>query len=506
MSPAPVNDAPVNDAPVNDGPPSDDAIAPVAPLDAAEVRSWDHEADVVVVGLGCSGAAATIEAAETGADVIALEVASLGGGTSAMSGGIIYLGGGTALQTACGFTDTPEDMARFLTAACGPDVDEAKVTAYCDGSVAHFDWFVDHGVPFEARFHTEHDMEPADDSGLFFSGGEDSWPFTEIAPAVPRGHNPKVVGPAGGFLMQCLLRAVDATPATVLTDSRAQRLVTDGGEVVGIEARIDGQRRLVRARGGVVLALGGFLFNRRMLEHYCPTALKINVPLGTDHDDGLGIRMAQGAGAALSGMHEIEVATPITPPRTMVRGILVNAKGERFINEDTYFGRIGKAALFDQRGEVLFVHSDDSFVVNFTGYEPRWVDSDVAALEAETGLPSGSLAATLARYNEHAHDHEDPQFHKAPEWVIPLESPYGVIDLGVDRSWYAGFTLGGVRTTVDGAVLDDAGSPIPGLFAAGRTSKGIAGAGYVSGISLGDGTFFGRQAGASAAVAASGRS
>lgn len=476
-----------------------DPVSPIPPLDASEVDHWDHEADVVVVGLGCSGAAATIEAAESGAEVIALEAAAMGGGTSAMSGGIIYLGGGTAIQEACGYTDNAQDMETFLTAACGPGVDEAKVAAYCRNSVEHFNWFVDHGVPFEPRFHPEHDMEPPDDSGLFFSGGEDSWPFTELVPAVPRGHNPKIPAAAGGFLMQCLLKAVERTTAQVITDATAQRLVVRDGEVVGVEATIDGERKLVAARGGVVLAAGGFMFNHPMLEHYCPTALKANVPLGTDHDDGRAIRMAQGCGAALLGMDEMEVATPITPPRAIVRGILVNSKGERFINEDTYFGRIGRACLFDQNAEVYMVHSDESFVLNTTGYHPQWVAETAEELETEIGLPSGSLAATLDRYNEHAVNHEDPEFHKAPEWVIALEPPYGVIDIGLERSWYAGFTLGGVHTCAESRVLDESGSPIPGLFAAGRTTKGIAGAGYVSGVSLGDGTFFGRRAGASAA-------
>ncbi|MCZ7629064.1 MAG: FAD-binding protein [Microthrixaceae bacterium] len=163
-------------------------------------------------------------------------------------------------------------------------------------------------------------MEPPDDSGLFFSGGEDSWPFTELVPAVPRGHNPKIPAAAGGFLMQCLLKAVERTTAQVITDATAQRLVVRDGEVVGVEATIDGERKLVAARGGVVLAAGGFMFNHPMLEHYCPTALKANVPLGTDHDDGRAIRMAQGCGAALVGMDEMEVATPITPPRAIVRG------------------------------------------------------------------------------------------------------------------------------------------------------------------------------------------
>ncbi len=121
------------------------------PLRAAATTTFDLEADVVVVGLGCAGAAATIEAAEAGADVLVLEAAPLGGGTSAMSGGLIYLGGGTPIQEACGYTDTPEDMARFLLAACGPDADPAKVQAYCEGSVAHYHWLVDHGVPFTAR-------------------------------------------------------------------------------------------------------------------------------------------------------------------------------------------------------------------------------------------------------------------------------------------------------------------------------------------------------------------
>lgn len=476
-----------------------DEVAPIAPLDARDVTGWDLEADVVVVGQGCAGAAATIEAAEAGADVLALEAAALGGGTSAMSGGIIYLGGGTALQQACGYSDSAEAMETFLLTVCGDDVDEAKVHAYCQGSVAHFDWFVEHGVPFEPRFHPEHDMEPPDDSGLFYSGGEDSWPFTEITPAAPRGHIAKIPAAAGGFLMQHLLAAVAVTPAKVVNEATARRLVLDDGEVVGLEADVDGAPTLIRARGGVVLASGGFLFNRPMLEHYCPIALKINVPLGTPLDNGRGIRMAQGAGAALVGMDEIEVATPITPPRAIVRGILVNARGERFINEDTYFGRIGRECLFNQGGKVYMVHSDDSFVVNFSGYQATWVAETPEELEAEIGIPPGSLVATLERYNHHAARGEDPEQHKASEWVIPLEPPYGVIDIGTERSWYAGFTLGGVHTDVDSAVLDGAGEVIPGLFAAGRTTKGIGGAGYVSGMSLGDGTFFGRRAGASAA-------
>ena len=128
-----------------------------------------------------------------------------------------------------------------------------------------------------------------------------------------------------------------------------------------------------------------------------------------------------------------------------------------------------------------------------------------AELEEQIGLPDGSLQATLDRYNEFARTGDDPDFHKATEWVIPLEPPYGVVDLRVESSFYAPFTLGGLATDADSRVLDGDDRAIPGLFAAGRTTAGIAAGGYVSGISLGDGTFFGRRAGAGAAGGAPGR-
>ena len=202
---------------------------PIEPIDVSAVAEWDDEVDVVVVGLGCAGASAAIEASEAGAEVLVLEAAAMGGGTSAMSGGLIYLGGGTPIQEACGYTDTAEDMERFLTAACGPDAPADKIAAYCQGSVDHYHWLVDHGVPFEARFHPEPSREPPDDSGLVFSGGEDSWPFTEIAPAVPRGHHPKFPDAAGGFLMQRLIEAVGQTAARVQTDAVVERLVVAEG-------------------------------------------------------------------------------------------------------------------------------------------------------------------------------------------------------------------------------------------------------------------------------------
>ena len=71
-----------------------------------EIATWSDSAEVVVVGLGAAGAAVALEASGAGAETLVLERAAAGGGTSAMSGGVLYLGGGTALQKACGFADS----------------------------------------------------------------------------------------------------------------------------------------------------------------------------------------------------------------------------------------------------------------------------------------------------------------------------------------------------------------------------------------------------------------
>jgi 3-oxo-5alpha-steroid 4-dehydrogenase len=134
------------------------------------------------------------------------------------------------------------------------------------------------------------------------------------------------------------------------------------------------------------------------------------------------------------------------------------------------------------------------------GLAASWVCETAAQLEAEIGLPDGSLQATLDLYNRHAARGEDPLFHKGAAWVRPLVPPIGAIDLRIGPAPYAPFTLGGLETSVAGSVLDQAGDAIPGLFAAGRTTAGVCSFGYASGLSIGDSTIFGRLAGAGVAA------
>jgi 3-oxo-5alpha-steroid 4-dehydrogenase len=275
----------------------------------------------------------------------------------------------------------------------------------------------------------------------------------------------------------------------------------DAGRVVGLVARRAGRDLTVGARHGVVLCAGGFVHNDEMVERHSPLVARCSLRLGNDFDDGRAIRMAQAIGAAVTRMDAAEVAVPITPPRTLVAGILVNGQGQRFINEDTYYGRVGQEILFRQEGEAYLIVDESLYEVTRAGLAASWVAESAAELGEEIGLPSGALEATLALYNHHAVDGLDPVFHKAEPFVRPLEGALGAYDLRVTNPacYYATFTLGGLVTSVDGAVTHLDGRPVAGLFAAGRTTSGVAAFGYASGVSLGDGTFFGRRAGLAAA-------
>ena len=473
----------------------------VTAVDAGEIGAWDETADVVVVGFGAAGASAAFSAAEAGAEVLVTERTGGPGGAAALAEGIVYLGGGTPIQTACGFEDSIDDMYRYLMAACGPDPDEPKIARYCAESLGHFDWLVARGVPFDPTFCAETSMAPIGTEGLVYSGGEDAWPFNEIARPAPRGHLAKTKRATGWLLMQHLAAAATGAGAKVSTDTRVDRLVLADGRVVGALAQRFGQTLSLRARRGVVLTAGGFIFNDDMLRRHCPPLVRGTFKVGTEGDDGRAIRMAQAIGAAVRNMYAGEVSLPITPPRTLIHGILVNGKGQRFINEDTYMGRVGQSALYEQDGEVYLIVDEASYEVNWMGLAATWVCESAGQLEAEMALPAGSLAATLDVYNRHAVRGEDPLFHKGPAWVRPLVPPIGGVDLRIGTAPYAPFTLGGLDTTVEGEVRDLDGRAVPGLFAAGRTTAGVCAFGYASGLSIGDSTMFGRFAGASAARA-----
>jgi len=470
---------------------------------AASVPAWDEVADVVVVGFGAAGACAAIEAGAGGADVMIVERASGPGGTSALAGGHFYLGGGTPVQEACGFEDTPEDMYRYL-AAVTPDPDHDKLRAYCDGSVELFAWLEAHGVTFERSYYPDkHVIQPGREC-LIWSGNEKVWPFRDQARPAPRGHKVSAEGDAGPVIMAALAQAAEAAGARVALDTRVTALVRDsGGRVVGVRTRHGGAVRHVGARRGVVLAAGGFAMNREMVEEWAPQIADPVVPVGGPGDDGSAIALGRAAGGALCHMDGVFVSVTNYPPAILLEGILVNAEGRRFVAEDSYHGRTGAACLAQPGGVAYLVVDAATYAVPEFASLP-FVDGweTVEGVEQGLGLPPGSLAATLAAYNDAAARGEDPELHKHPDWLQALDqAPYAVFDASRGKGIFVGFTLGGLRTSIDGEVLDDAGNAIAGLYAAGACASNLVqdSPGYNSGICLGEAALFGRRAGNHAA-------
>lgn len=522
-----------------------------------EPAHWDEAADLLVVGFGAAGACAALEAARAGAAVRILERFN-GGGATAISGGVVYAGGGTHIQRQAGVEDSPEAMFRYLRQEVQGVVSDETLRRFCRESAANLQWLAEQGVPFRADLCPWKTSYPTDDYFLYYSGSEFAHPFCEEARPAPRGHRTVGRGNSGGPLFAALRSAVEQAGIPVHTQCKVQHLISDAsGRIAGVQVleqpeavrerlaqlarrikklqyyhppyglRVHRQMeqleqnqpqvRAIKARRGVILAAGGFVFNRKWVEHVNPLASKAS-PLGTTADDGWGIRLGQSAGGATAHMDRISVWRFYNPPEAFVRGILVGEAGHRLCNEEYYGARIGDhiqaaggtAWLLMDRAMVreawrqllpqtVFFQRLTALYLLLAGHRKArsW-----EALARKTGLPAQTLAQTLTQYNRGAEAGRDA-LGKRREVLHPLtRPPFYAFDLTIGRSPFfpsPSITLGGlVVDEASGQVLRKDGSPIPGLYAAGRNAVGICSASYVSGLSLADCVFSGRRAGRAA--------
>jgi 3-oxo-5alpha-steroid 4-dehydrogenase len=530
------------------------------------VPDWDVEADVVVVGFGAAGACAALEAASAGRSVLVLDRFG-GGGATALSGGVIYAGGGTPQQRAAGVTDSPEAMLAYLSTEVGDAVPAATLREFCEGSAAMLAWLEDHGVPFEGSLCPDKTSYPTNRHYLYYSGSELSaadGPDSDAAPPAPRGHRTRGRGTSGGLLYARLAAAVRGTGARVLTETAARRLVTDDdGRVTGVEcASLRGapawarqahrilhrwsvkpylyvpkagrilhrpvawlERRYarplrLRAAHGVILAAGGFAANRKMMRSHAPTA-RGGLPLATPGDDGSGIRLGADAGGATAHLDRVSVWRFLSPPPALLTGVLVDRAGQRICDESRYGAAIGDAIirhggrawlLVDRatrtqarrqvRGSTLWFQRLQAWYLLTTGAVTA---PTLAGVAARAGVDPDGLAATLAAYNKAARDPaaRDPAGKPPGARRAQDQPPYSLIDCSVrPRLFYPApvLTLGGLVVAPEsGQVLRPDGTPVAGLYAAGRTAAGLCSRSYVSGLSLADCVFSGRRAGHHAA-------
>lgn len=476
------------------------------PFPLAKVPQWDFETDVAVIGFGATGACAAIEARAAGANVILFERNSGSGGASGLSGGEIYIGGngGTEVQRAAGFDDTTEAFTRYLKMAGGPCVDDAKCETYGQEALAHWGWLKAQGVPYKGNYLPGKHIEPMEDDTLIWSGSEAATPFCDHAEPAPRGHVIQFMGWGGGRkLVDILEQRARDMDARIEIDARAIALIEDEGTIVGVVVRIDNQNRYVRASKGVVLATGGFVMNEDMRRKYCPLTFKIHDPIG-DKDDGSGISLGMSVGGEAIHMDQFFTTCPWTIPEPHANGVFVNINGQRFINEDCYHGRVSRT-MIDQPGDCVYLLLDSAHYIEPFEHARMTIagtGDDWEEVERELEMPEGTLSATMKFYNDHASKGQDPLFgKKAPILQTLDKGPFIAIELNFETSYFSFFTLGGLKTSADGEVLDRSGKPIAGLFAAGRCTSGLPawGHGYSSGLSLADCTFFGRKAGCKAA-------
>lgn len=469
---------------------------------AGTVQAWDQQVDLLVAGSGAAGLCAAIEAAQAGASVLVLESLPEPGGSSVLSGGVVYAGGGTALQRALNIQDSPEAMLRFLTRAGAPRPPRDRIERYCADSPEHFDWLVAQGIPYSQKLATGKGL-PMGDESLYFSGTELAWPARELATPAPRGHVPGVAGMNGGkVLWERLAARARQLGVQMRTRSEARQLVVESdGRVSGLAVQRDGQTLFLRARRGVVLACGGFIHNRSMVERYAPQLSRCPTPWAGAGDLGQGITMGIAAGAASLRMSEGFAIAPIYPPENAISGILVNRAGQRFIAEDSYHGVIGHHIAYLQEGRAWLITDSASSYTGVQDNFPRVAEANsIGALAEAQAFPRGSLQHTVSYYNRYAGRGEDPLFGKAPEFLRPLQGPpYVAWEISVERAFFPAHTFGGLATTIDAEVLDSTNAVIPGLYAAGRNAASIPTAPYIaSGLCVGDATYFGRRAGRAA--------
>ena len=544
--------------------------APMQVADADEV-AWDQEADFLVVGFGGAGAAAALQARQAGLRVAAID-AGEGGGATTASGGIFYAGGGTRIQRELGERDTAENMFAYLKLETQGVVGDETLMRFCQGSAGDLEWLMEHGVQFGGPVYKEKTSYPSVTYFMYHSDNSLLPASTAVAAPAARGHRGKIVkGKSavnlGDSIYLPLKDAALKAGATLECKTEARQLIIDGdGAVLGLRALqlpadsaayaehskclkranritklypffLPGARlvhrladrdfaraaeienserrwRTYRARKGVCLCAGGFVFNRAMMAHHCPR-FAAGMPLGTPGDNGSGIRLGQSVGGAVSRMERASAWRFLNPPIAFCQGVIVDAQGARFVNESAYGATIGAAMEERADGKGWLILSSQLVREAWRQIAPgkvlpfqqqlaalnllfakRKADS-LQALCRKFGFDEATFRQTLGDYARAAKGEIEDAFQKPAEDIRELVPPFHVMDVSVAAKLMpcTVLTVGGLVVNEEtGAVRRADGGEVPGLYAAGRTAVGIPSHLYVSGLSIADCIFSGRRA------------
>ena len=452
----------------------------------------DITCDVAVLGAGLAGHCAAIEAARAGAQVVVLEKMPEIGGSTVLSGGSFAFAG-TPDQRALGYEDDPATFHQDLLRLADRDEARELVDVYAAHQLEAYEFLRERGILFSPVQSSSNQSVP------------------RSHPTAPR----KVIGTLH-------VELTERHRVPVMLSVRGRRLLRNkAGRVVAVQVEVDGRRRVVRARSGVVLATGGFSQSRELMGLFAPK-LERSLRTGCPGNEGDGLRMAWEHGAIVA---DLDALVPtfgaldeptMSEPNTLLLaffkgGVAVNRNGRRFVDESRGYKAVGAACL-EQDGARGFQVFDAAVMRNSVPdpvtFDLRRAHAKGRVLEAPTvealaekiGIDPTALGATIRRYNGDAHEGFDREYgrrHLVSQVgrIFPLEEPpyYAYPTATILPA-----TFGGIRVDRLMRVVDVWGAPIAGLYAAGEVTGGFHGRGYMTGTALGKALIFGRIAGRSA--------
>ena len=477
-----------------------------------------HVFDVVVAGCGIGGLSAALSALEDGASVAILERASV----AERGGNTRYTEAYLRMKSDSEVTDDFEQhFARNSGGYLDPELVDATKTAYADWpSIVRSLSFADPEVVSAFAAGCGPTVQWLKALGVRF----DFLPTQFLTKSQPR------LLPIGGglALLEALAARIDVLGGRFFYETTARSLIQDdSGAVVGVRAATRDNRPLEFRSKGVVLATGGFEGNWEMLSQYMGLqAIHLRpVARGGYYNKGEGIRMALQVGAAPAGDYSSFHAEPVDPRSGRAEasvfifpyGILVNRRGERFIDEapgtiDAVYDTITKA-IWQQPEGIAYAVFDAKLadVPNYTlglrtDQAPVVADT-IAELAQKLGLPSATFQADVASYNAGCRpgsfkplelDGLATQALAPPKsnWARPLDRP-------PFRAWpiiaSCVLTYGGLKVDARSRVLNTDGDVIAGLYAAGEV-VGLYYKVYTGATSVLKGAVFGKFAGQDAAA------
>jgi 3-oxo-5alpha-steroid 4-dehydrogenase len=535
-------------------------------------QRWNAEVDVMVVGFGGAGACAALEAAQQGASVLVLDRYH-GGGATAASGGVTYAGGGTPYQKAAGYEDTVEELYKYLKQEIGEGVmTDETLRRFCEESPEDVRWLAEAGIPFEGSLCPFKTSYPTDAYYLYYSGSENNAHYKAKAKPAPRGHRAKGKGISGLAFFHSLEKTLRKDKnVQVRCQTQVLKLIQgEDGRVIGVEgrsippssillrrfhggitwinaklntympplasllnmlaigiAKVRSRPYRARARQGVILAAGGFIFNKKRVNE-CNCAYGKCLPLGTYADDGAGIALGESVGGVTSHMDKMSAWRFYVPPEALMQGVLVNKEGQRLCSEDLYGGKQGDYIVSKGSGNAYLVFDSKTYKEAKSHFGDqcaffqkltmmpmvlisRKKASSFTKLAKKIGVSAEGLEATMKQYNEIAKKGEPDPLGKLQKRFVPQDTPpFYALDCSL-QGFSATFTKGGIPTaaiTLGGLVVNEQtgqvkradGSSIDGLYAAGRNAVGLCSNVYfASGTSIADCVFAGRRAGKHAA-------